>query len=92
MAEDSNAACRAQNSSQHPDPLRPSELFGLTWDSYQGNVFVIVNTAWRARLQRKKIKRKNRFGDQLWLGRDSRGGGLGPSNSGGRNVWALPMP
>src|SRR6266436_5268563 len=36
MAEDSNAACRAQNSSQHPDPLRPSELFGLTWDSYQG--------------------------------------------------------
>jgi integrase len=42
--------------------LRPSELFGLTWDSYQGNVFVIVNTAWRGRLQRKKIKRKNRFG------------------------------
>ncbi len=42
--------------------LRPSELFGLTWDSHQGNVFVIVNTAWRGRLQRKKIKRKNRFG------------------------------
>jgi integrase len=42
--------------------LRPSELFGLTWDSYQGNVFVIANTAWRGRLQRKKIKRKNRFG------------------------------
>jgi hypothetical protein len=55
-------------------------------------VFVIVNTAWRGRLQRKKIKRKNRFGDQLSLGRDSRGGGLGPSNSGGRNAWALPMP
>jgi integrase len=42
--------------------LRPSELFALTWDCYQGNVFVIVNTAWRGRLQRKKIKRKNRYG------------------------------
>jgi integrase len=41
---------------------RPSELFGLTWDSYRGNVFVIANTAWRGKLQRKKIKRKNRFG------------------------------
>jgi integrase len=42
--------------------LRPSELFGLTWGCYRGNVFVIVNTAWRGRLQRKKIKRKNRYG------------------------------
>jgi len=25
-------------------------------------VFTIVNTAWRGRLQRKKIKRKNRYG------------------------------
>ena len=39
--------------------LRPSELFGLTWGSYTGTVFTIVNTAWRGRLQRKKIKRKN---------------------------------
>jgi integrase len=42
--------------------LRPSELFGLTWGCYGGNVFTIVNTAWRGRLQRKKIKRKNRDG------------------------------
>ena len=42
--------------------LRPSELFGLTWGCYTGNVFTIVNTAWRGRLQRKKIKRKNRYG------------------------------
>ena len=42
--------------------LRPSELFGLTWGCYPGNVFTIVNTAWRGRLQRKKIKRKNRYG------------------------------
>jgi integrase len=42
--------------------LRPSELFGLTWGCYTGNVFTIVNTAWRDRLQRKKIKRKNRYG------------------------------
>ena len=42
--------------------LRPSELFGLTWTAYQGSLFVIVNTAWRGQLQRKKIKRKNRFG------------------------------
>jgi len=42
--------------------LRPSELFGLTWGWYTGNVFTIVNTAWRGRLQRKKIKRKNRYG------------------------------
>ena len=42
--------------------LRPSELFGLTWGCYSGNVFTIVNTAWRGRLQRKKIKRKNRCG------------------------------
>ena len=34
--------------------LRPSELFGLTWGCYQGNVFTIVNTAWRGRLQRKE--------------------------------------
>jgi integrase len=34
--------------------LRPSELFGLTWECYSGNVFMIVNTAWRGRLQRKK--------------------------------------
>ena len=42
--------------------LRPSELFGLTWGCYGGSVFTIVNTAWRGRLQRKKIKRKNRYG------------------------------
>jgi integrase len=42
--------------------LRPSELFGLTWGCYSGSVFTIVNTAWRGRLQRKKIKRKNRYG------------------------------
>jgi len=59
--------------------LRPSELFGLTWNSYQGNVFVIANTAWRGRLQRKKIKRKNRFGQTNFSpGRHTRGGGLGP--------------
>jgi integrase len=34
--------------------LRPSELFGLTWGCYTGNLFTIVNTAWRGRLQRKK--------------------------------------
>ena len=42
--------------------LRPSELFGLTWGCYHGDVFMIVNTAWRGQLQRKKIKRKNRYG------------------------------
>jgi integrase len=42
--------------------LRPSELFGLTWGCYSGGVFTIINTAWRGRLQRKKIKRKNRYG------------------------------
>ncbi len=42
--------------------LRPSELFGLTWGCYRENVFMIANTAWNGRLQRKKIKRKNRFG------------------------------
>jgi integrase len=42
--------------------LRPSELFGLTWGCNTSNVFTIVNTAWRGRLQRKKIKRKNRYG------------------------------
>ena len=42
--------------------LRPSELFGLTWGCYNSNVFTIVNTAWRGRLQRKKIKRKDRYG------------------------------
>jgi integrase len=42
--------------------LRPSELFGLTWAGYSGNFFMVVTTAWRGRLQLKKIKRKNRFG------------------------------
>lgn len=42
--------------------LRPSELFALTWGCYQANVFAIVNTAFQGQLQRKKIKRKNRFG------------------------------
>ncbi len=42
--------------------LRPSELFGLTWGCSSGSVFTIVNTAWRGRLQRKKIKRRNRYG------------------------------
>jgi len=37
--------------------LRPSEHFGLTWGCYSSNVFTIVNTAWRGRLQRK-----NRYG------------------------------
>ena len=42
--------------------LRPSELFALTWGSYQGTVFKIMNTAWRGQFQPKKIRRKNRFG------------------------------
>lgn len=42
--------------------LRPSELFGLTWGCCQENVFMVVNTAWRGRLERKKIKRKNHYG------------------------------
>ena len=42
--------------------LRPSELYGLTWGCYTSNVFTIVNIACRGRLQRKKIKRKNRYG------------------------------
>ena len=42
--------------------LRPSEIFGLTWDSYQGPMFKVMNTAWRGQFQPKKIKRKNRFG------------------------------
>jgi hypothetical protein len=42
--------------------LRPSEPFGLTWGCYSSNLFTSVNTAWRGRLQRKKIKRKNRYG------------------------------
>ena len=29
---------------------------------YTSTLFTIVNTAWRGRLQRKKIKRKNRYG------------------------------
>jgi integrase len=42
--------------------LRPSEIFGLTWGSYQGLIFKVMNTAWRGQFQAKKIKRKNRFG------------------------------
>jgi len=42
--------------------LRPSEIFGLTWGSYQGLMFKVMNTAWRGQFQAKKIKRKNRFG------------------------------
>lgn len=42
--------------------LRPSELFGLTWGCYNGDNFMIINTAWRGQLRRKKIKRKNRYG------------------------------
>lgn len=42
--------------------LRPSELFALTWQGYRGNVFIISNTAFQGQIQRKKIKRKNRFG------------------------------
>ena len=42
--------------------LRPSELFALTWGCYQGDVLTITNTAFQGRLQRKKIKRKNRYG------------------------------
>jgi integrase len=58
--------------------LRPSELFALTWDCHEGNVLVIVNTAWRGRLQKKKIKRKNRYGGhQLPFGSNSGRGALG---------------
>ena len=42
--------------------LRPSEIFGLTWGSYQGATFKVMNTAWRGQFQPKKIKRKNRYG------------------------------
>jgi len=42
--------------------LRPSELFALTWESCQGSVFKVMNTAWRGQFQPKKIKRKNRYG------------------------------
>jgi len=42
--------------------LRPSEIFGLTWGSYQGSTFKVMNTAWRGKFQPKKIKRKNRYG------------------------------
>jgi integrase len=42
--------------------LRPSEIFGLTWGSYQGSTFRVMNTAWRGQFQPKKIKRKNRYG------------------------------
>jgi integrase len=42
--------------------LRPSEIFGLTWGSYQGSLFKIMNTDWRGQFQAKKIKRKNRYG------------------------------
>jgi integrase len=42
--------------------LRPSEIFGLTWGSYQGSTFKVMNTAWRGQFQPKKIKRKNRYG------------------------------
>ena len=27
--------------------LRPREIFGLTWGSYQGLIFKVMNTAWR---------------------------------------------
>ena len=40
--------------------LRP--IFGLTWGSYQGSTFKVMNTAWRGQFQPKKIKRKNRYG------------------------------
>jgi len=42
--------------------LRPSEIFGLSWGSYQGSTFKVMNTAWRGQFQPKKIKRKNRYG------------------------------
>jgi integrase len=42
--------------------MRPSEIFGLTWGSYQDSMFKVMNTAFRGQIQRKKIKRKNRFG------------------------------
>jgi hypothetical protein len=42
--------------------LRPSEIFGLTWGSYQGSTFKVMNTAWHGQFQPKKIKRKNRYG------------------------------
>ena len=42
--------------------MRPSEIFGLSWGSYQGSMFKVMNTAFRGQIQLKKIKRKNRFG------------------------------
>jgi len=42
--------------------LRPSEIFGLTWGSYQGATFKVMNTAWCGQFQPKKIKRTNRYG------------------------------
>src|SRR5260370_34435068 len=42
--------------------VQQSELFGLTWGCYTSTLFTIVNTAWRGRLQRKKIKRRTRYG------------------------------
>lgn len=38
--------------------VRPSELFGLTWDSYQGDKLVITSTAWRGRLYEGKTKNR----------------------------------
>src|SRR5260370_19533822 len=62
--------------------LRPSEIFGLTWGSYQGSTFKVMNTAWRGQFQPKKIKRKNRYGrtNYRWVAIPE--AGAGPSTNG----------
>src|SRR5271157_1452808 len=43
--------------------LRPSELFGLLWECFHGTHFVVINTAYRGSLQRKKIKKRPHHGN-----------------------------
>jgi len=43
--------------------LRPSKLFGLLWDRFQGSHFVLINTACLGDLQRKKINRRPHYGN-----------------------------
>ena len=40
--------------------LRPSEMFGLLWSCDEGNVFRVVNTAWRGNLRFQRTKRRGR--------------------------------
>ena len=44
--------------------LRPSELFGLLWEDYQGDHFRVSNTAYHGELQRKKIKKRRLNGTE----------------------------